>query len=233
MSYDHAVRGTAKRLAVSTDGISFTSVSGVQQAAFTDTATTADNSDLNSGYYGGGDVPVAGRVNGTATLLRRHDQTAYDPGQEIIRQAAETQQLIYVRWWDTSFAGAEAKQAPTFVQWAAQPTSRTALETVNVTFNVQGGPSDIVNPGDTATSGEPVITSIAPTGQSVGDQLAIHGNGFTGATDVDFGLTAATDFLVVSDNLVVVVVPSGASGAVDVTVTNATGESDAMSYTVV
>ena len=58
---------------------------------------------------------------------------------------------------------------------------------------------------------------------------------FTGATAVDFGVTAATSFNVASDTSVTAVVPAGSAGAVDVTVTtpigtSATSSADVFTY---
>lgn len=76
----------------------------------------------------------------------------------------------------------------------------------------------------------PVIASI--DAGSVGDLVTIHGVGFTGATAVSFGATAATELDVISDGLLEVVVPSGVTGTVSVTVTTPAGASTGFSWTV-
>lgn len=63
----------------------------------------------------------------------------------------------------------------------------------------------------------------------------IAGSGFTGATAVDFGSTAATSYTVNSDAQVTASSPAGSAGTVDVTVTtaggtSATGSADKFTY---
>lgn len=63
----------------------------------------------------------------------------------------------------------------------------------------------------------------------------IAGSGFTGATAVDFGATAATSYAVNSDTQVTATSPAGSAGTVDVTVTtpggtSATGSGDKFTY---
>jgi hypothetical protein len=82
----------------------------------------------------------------------------------------------------------------------------------------------------------PVVSSISPTsGPSAGGtSITISGTGFTGATGVKFGSTAATGYTVDSDTSITATSPAG-SGTVDVTVTtsggtSATGSGDQFTY---
>jgi len=61
------------------------------------------------------------------------------------------------------------------------------------------------------------ITSAAPLLATAGTIVTIKGSGFTGATAVSFGGTAAASFEVVSDRLITATVGTGASGAISVT----------------
>ena len=72
----------------------------------------------------------------------------------------------------------------------------------------------------------PVVTSVNPNnGQAAGGtSVSITGIGFTGATSVHFGATAAASFTVNSDSHITATSPSG-SGTVDVTVTTPAGTS--------
>jgi IPT/TIG domain len=63
---------------------------------------------------------------------------------------------------------------------------------------------------------------------SGGTAVTINGSGFSGATGVLFGLTAAASFKVVSDNQITAVSPAGNS-TVDVTVTTSAGTSKKIS----
>ena len=83
----------------------------------------------------------------------------------------------------------------------------------------------------------PVVTGMSPTsGPTAGGTLVtITGTGFTGATAVDFGTTAATDLTVVNDTTITADSPAG-TGTVDVTVitpagTSATSPADQFTYT--
>ena len=74
----------------------------------------------------------------------------------------------------------------------------------------------------------PLVSSVSPNqGSPAGGQpVTITGTGFTGATGVSFGSTAATSFTVNSNNSITAVAPPGAGGSkVDVTVTGPSGTS--------
>ncbi|MBB5752874.1 IPT/TIG domain-containing protein [Prosthecomicrobium pneumaticum] len=76
-----------------------------------------------------------------------------------------------------------------------------------------------------ASAGGPELTSLSPdfgvtTG---GDSVTLTGTGFTGATGVTFGGTAATDLSVTNDTTLTVKTPAHAEGAVDVVVTTPGG----------
>lgn len=70
---------------------------------------------------------------------------------------------------------------------------------------------------------DPVITSISPTNGTItgGDVVTITGSGFTAATAVDFGFRPATSYIVITDNTISAVAPSGTAGNVDISVTAA------------
>ena len=72
----------------------------------------------------------------------------------------------------------------------------------------------------------PVVTAISPSSGSAagGSQVTITGSGFTGATDVGFGITSAAALNVDSDTQITTASPAG-TGTVDVTVTTPAGTS--------
>ena len=78
-------------------------------------------------------------------------------------------------------------------------------------------------------TGPPQVTGVTPaTGAaSGGTEVTVSGSGFTGATEVLFGATPATDVAVLSDGELTATAPPG-GGSVDVTVTNAYGTSAAV-----
>ena len=63
---------------------------------------------------------------------------------------------------------------------------------------------------------QPVITSFTPANGCTGTSVTIKGTGFTGATAVSFGGTAATSYTVVNDSTITAVVGSSATGVVKV-----------------
>jgi len=74
--------------------------------------------------------------------------------------------------------------------------------------------------------GAPTVTGISPTSGSTvgGTSVTISGCGFTGATGVKFGTTAAS-FVTNNDSTVTATSPAHAAGTVDVTVTTSAGTS--------
>ncbi|MEO6722659.1 MAG: T9SS type A sorting domain-containing protein [Ferruginibacter sp.] len=71
------------------------------------------------------------------------------------------------------------------------------------------------------SSQAPAITTFTPTSAAKGNTVTITGTNFTGATDVSFGGTPASSFVVNSSTNITAIVPQGTSGSV--TVTNAGG----------
>jgi hypothetical protein len=100
---------------------------------------------------------------------------------------------------------------------------------VNLTVVTVGGTSNSVAytylPAPTLTS---VVPNQGPT--SGGTSVTLTGTGLTTATVVDFGSTASTSFVIVSDSTVVAQTPPG-TGTVQVTVTTTGGTSNGVAYT--
>ncbi|NUS53820.1 MAG: IPT/TIG domain-containing protein [Streptomycetaceae bacterium] len=85
--------------------------------------------------------------------------------------------------------------------------------------------------GPGAPASPPVLLAVVPpTGPTVGGtQVTLLGLGFSGATAVRFGLTPASSFVVVSDNLITAVAPPGV-GITMVSVTTSHGTSNGFPY---
>ncbi len=119
---------------------------------------------------------------------------------------------------------------------AVSPPSSVA-GTVAVTVTGAGGTSNAESFDYTSSSSSsssppsqsavpPIVTSISPTsGPSTGGTtVTVSGAGFTGASSVDFGPTAAQSFSVISATSIIAVSPPG-SATVDLRVTTSSGTS--------
>ncbi|WP_242926236.1 IPT/TIG domain-containing protein, partial [Pontibacter vulgaris] len=78
-------------------------------------------------------------------------------------------------------------------------------------IQVQSNQGSVFSSDTYTVTGAPVITSFTPSSGAVGTVLKITGSNFTGANAVHVGSGAATDFTVVSDTEIKVVVPAFAS----------------------
>jgi hypothetical protein len=77
----------------------------------------------------------------------------------------------------------------------------------------------------------PSVTSVSTNSGSIvgGTVVTVLGSGFTGASAVNFGSTAALSFSVLADGALVATAPAGTVGTVDITVTTPTGTSSVVS----
>ena len=124
--------------------------------------------------------------------------------------------------------------------WGAHPTLtsaqvRSALYTSAVDLGTAGkdttfgyGRADALAMANLTAgeSGLPTVTSVSPTSGPTagGTSVTITGTGFTGATAVDFGTTAAT-ITANTGTSITATSPAGSAGTVDVTVTTPGGTS--------
>jgi hypothetical protein len=106
---------------------------------------------------------------------------------------------------------------------------------VGVTVTTPGGPSLPQTFTYVVVPGAPTLTGITPvTGPVAGGTIVtLTGTGFTGATAVAFGTTAATSFTVNSDTSITATSPAHVAGPVAVTVTTAAGPSGPQTFTYV
>jgi hypothetical protein len=92
----------------------------------------------------------------------------------------------------------------------------------------------VTTPDGTSTQGvadqyrfeaRPVVTSISPSSGKGGAVVTVMGSGFSGASQIDFGTTPASQIRVVSDSELTVVAPAEAPAVRNVFVTSSSGTS--------
>ncbi|MBR7836603.1 IPT/TIG domain-containing protein [Actinospica durhamensis] len=123
--------------------------------------------------------------------------------------------------------GTITANTPTFIT----VISPSGSGTVNVTVTTPGGTS---NPLAFYYVGAPFKATLSSSSgpEAGGNTVTIAGTGLSTATSVAFGANSATP-TVVSDSVISVVVPAGATGSVGVTVTTVGGSNNGLSYTYV
>jgi hypothetical protein len=171
----------------------------------------------------------------TVSAFRRQVAGTYDPGQELVRACRGqfgTAARVGVRWYDRN-GGPEAYAGVAIPTWSRSNTGVANVEKLSVSFMATDQPlSFISNPGVAATAA--LLTSATPSGVATGGVVEIQGSAFTGTTGaagVKFGGVNATSYIVVSDNVIVAVMPAGSSGSAAVLVTNGVGASNSLPYT--
>jgi hypothetical protein len=189
-----------------------------------------DANDYDSDGWGSQEITL-NNWSVAVGMNRKSDGGVEDPGQALIRgclgQFGDDARL-YVRWYRTDGI-AEAWSGRALVSVENANTATTDIAAWNVTFTGDGVVTSISNPYAAALA--PVVTSALPSAAAQGEQVTIKGQYFTGTSAVDFGADAVTEYTVVSDSLIVAVMPAGTAGSAAVTVTNATGVSNSLAYT--
>lgn len=202
-----------------------------------------DSSDFDSGGYGSDDVTEL--KFSLEFKVRRGPQGAnpleYDPGQEVLRAAAEalgTGNRVHIRWYEMGVNGPREEAYDGFanVQWKPEGGAGSALRSVAVTLGGQGKRNLIAHPDD-ATPPAPVIASITPsTGIAAagGALLILQGTNLSSATAVTINAVAlnAADWEYVN-GAIAFKASAQAAGSRPVTVTNPGGTSAAFNITYV
>lgn len=113
--------------------------------------TRQDATDYdNEGW--GADAVTLRKWQCTATAFRKEYPTgggttrAYDPGQEELREAANTLDRVHIRWYDRSSSAGEAYQGFAVVEWTPAGGGAEGLQSVNVVLLGQGARQSITNP---------------------------------------------------------------------------------------
>jgi hypothetical protein len=224
------------RIDVSTDltlAGGWVQVNGIYNFKPTVKPTTIDTSAYDTNGWDSNEV-ISNGWSVTANYWRRNPSGVYDPGQELIRaRVGQTGDAarIGIRWYDKN-GGPEASQGVSIVEWDRATDGVKDADAASNTLTGDGVLTVITNPGVAAVA--PLVLSALPTAIAVGGQVTITGTGFTGTvatTGVKFGATNATTWSVVSDSVIVAVMPAGSAGSANVTVTNAVGVSNSYAYT--
>lgn len=139
---------------------------------------------------------------------------------------------VKVRFYDTE--GADyAFQGEAYVSSARSATGNAEVGGFTFTLEGDGTLTEIANPNLTGVV--PVVTSATPSGVAVNGIIKILGNGFLGATDVKVGATSSgavnVAWFIDDAGTIYAKMPAGSAGPTTVTVTNATGVSNALAYT--
>lgn len=86
-------------------------------------------------------------------------------------------------------------------------------------------------PSPLASSGNPVLESATPAGQTVGDLIVVRGYKLGSTVSATIDGAAVTELRVVDDYTVVLLIPATVAGSAPIIVTNAVGASTALPYT--
>lgn len=183
-----------------------------------------DASDYDTNGWASSEVTMQD-WSADATIFRRKTAGVYDAAQELVRARVgqfDDGARIGVRWFDKT-GGPEAYSGVALVTWKRSNTGVKNLEQAAITFTGTDVPlnMNITNPYQ--VTAVPVVLAATPGGQGTGTAVAITGAGFTGASAVKFGATAATSYSVINDQLITAVLPSGSAGSAPITVTTTAG----------
>lgn len=218
------------RVQVSDDGSTWLTLTGLNDLNPAVSPQTASADDYESDGWTSAEV-VMQSWKITVKANRKASGGVEDPAFALLR--ARVGQFgdaarIYVRYFRKDGID-EAQSGRAIVEMTPSKTGVADLNEWSIVFTGDGALSKIANPY--APTAVPVVSGATPSGATAGSQVTITGQGFTGASAVKFGATAASAYTVLGDSTIVAVMPAGTAGAANVTVTNATGTSTAFAYT--
>jgi hypothetical protein len=242
---------------VTIDGTGFTSASTVDfgttvATSVTDVSATQITATAPAGTVGAMDVTVT--TSGETSATSTSDQFTYLPSVTSAITADETSGIESVTEGPASggtvvtINGSGFTSASTVDFGTTPAASVTFVSATQLTATSPAGTVGTVNitvttAGETSTTSSsdvfiylPSVTNVSPTSGTSGGGtvVTIDGSGFTSASTVDFGTTAATNVTFVSATQLTAAAPAGA-GVEDVTVTtsgetSATSSSDQFTY---
>lgn len=211
-------------------------------------ARTDNNSSFAPNKVDSTDVDTDGFMTATITLQNGTVVIKYNslinggttnPSHDLIESCEgqfDDASFLYIRVYDND-GGKRGWSGLALCEVGFSKTGVADLREVTATFTWQGSPTKM-STGDIATAiGDaslPAIAAATPSAAAVTTLLTIvgqHFTGVTGASHVTIGGTNATKYTVVSDSVIVAVVPAGSAGSADIVVTNVAGPSSAFAYT--
>lgn len=100
-----------------------------------------------------------------------------------------------------------------------------------VTFTLANdGVVDQVVPSPLAGTGEPILESATPAGQTVGDLIKVRGYKLSSMVSATIDGQAVTEFIVIDDYTVALQIPSTVAGSAPIVITNSVGASNSLVY---
>ncbi|QWT24940.1 IPT/TIG domain-containing protein [Subtercola sp. PAMC28395] len=212
---------------VSVDGVSWTALRNINDFAPKENATNQSTDDYDNGGFAGFEKTLTGWQLVVKFSRDTTGNIPSDPGQLILENTRfqfGDAARAYVRWYDRNGATIGNWSGRALVDWNQSKTGIADIEEVTATLQGDGILTTITNPGVAAAV--PNVITAAPPAVAVGGQVTLAGTGFTGTlatTGVKFGGVNATTWTVLSDSLIVAVMPAGSAGSAPILVTNAVG----------
>jgi hypothetical protein len=197
--------------------------------------TVKDDSDFDSDW--GSDGVVLQKWGIEEKFWRKRKvatPTEYDDGQEFLRELGSHvlgQNIADIRYYEMADDGPreEAYRGYAAVAWVPDGGATEDYDSITVTLHGRGNRNPITHP-DTVAS-VPTVAAVTPATdvEAGGAVVVISGcdfmvEGVDDVVEILFGAVACTVYTTYSDNLIAATVPAG-TGAVNVTVENATGVS--------